>query len=90
MINQITEISVELNLKIIIYPHPYERQILENTNLNSYYADLEELSNFEIDNEGKSSNLKFEDSKIGITTYSTVGFDRLNLIFKSIFYVKKK
>ena len=89
MINQIKEISEELNLKIIIYPHPYERQILENTNLNSYYADLEELSNFEIDNEGKSSNLKFEDSKIGITTYSTVGFDRLNFNFKSIFYVKK-
>lgn len=89
MMDIIKQISDELNLSVIVYPHPYERQISKNTLLKSYYADIDRLPKFEIDNTGEFSNLKFEDSKIGITTYSTVGFDRLNYNFNSIFYVKK-
>lgn len=89
MMDFIKQITAELNLNIIIYPHPYERQIFKQTSLKSYYSGMEKLPEFNIDFEGGSSNQKFEDCKIGITTFSTVGFDRLNFNFNSIFYVKK-
>lgn len=89
MMDFVKQITAELNLNAIIYPHPYERQIFKQTSLKSYYSDIEKLPEFSINFEGGSSNQKFEDCKIGITTFSTVGFDRLNFNFNSIFYVKK-
>lgn len=69
-----------------VYPHPLERRIYRADGTHHLQA-LEGCDRVGIDWSDASSVGAFEEVGIGVTTFSTVGFDRLYMGFPTLFFV---
>ncbi len=74
----------EMTLRV--FPHPLERRVFRAEGTH-YLQVLEGSDRVSIDWSETSSVSTFEEVGIGITTFSTVGFDRLYMGFPTLFFV---
>jgi hypothetical protein len=76
------------NLKLVIFTHPYEKKTEElwNDTLTYYKSVLSPqiMTRVEITEKGISSTHAFNKVNIGISVFSTIMFERINLGFKTI------
>jgi len=75
-------------LKIKIYPHPHERFLMEKGLKPSYLATTKALD-IDIDMSPGNSIHKIYESKIGISSLSTIIFDRMNYGLKGFIFSGK-
>lgn len=72
--------------EVLLLPHPLERRYLDRT-LKHYSSIVAERGvRLHIDGHTSSADT-FDEVGLGLTTFSTVGFDRLYCGFKTFFYV---
>jgi hypothetical protein len=71
---------------LIVYPHPMERQQVETTG-DYPFRDLQNHPRIEIDFSGNNSMNTFHKVGLGVTIMSSVGFERVYLGFRTLFYV---
>lgn len=76
------------NLKLVIFTHPYEKRTEELwKDTLAYYRSVlspQVLNRVEITEKGISSTHTFNKVNIGISVFSTIMFERINLGFKTI------
>jgi hypothetical protein len=88
---QFAEIVAELarrrpDVRFLVFPHPMERRYFAQTG-QSGPAPFEGLANVSTVADGAgSSALGFTGVGLGLTTVSTIGFDRLYMGFRTLFY----
>ncbi len=73
-------------LRIVIYPHPFERKLINKYNLYPPYYDWVKEVGIEFNLEGKSSLKSIYKSKIGVGQFSTILMDRWHLGLKGFVY----
>lgn len=73
------------NLELIIFPHPMERRHYQQTGEYPFSTGASER--IRVDFSGVNSNFTFNLVGLGLTTVSTIGFDRLFMGFRTLFYV---
>lgn len=74
------------DVELVVYPHPLERRIFREEGVHDL-RDLEGHERVRIDWSSTSSLSCFSEVGLGVTTFSTVGFDRLHLGYPTIFFV---
>lgn len=74
------------DLQVIIYPHPLERRHPQKTQQH-FGRLLTSHARLRIDFSNQNSTLTFDQVGLGLTTMSTIGFDRLYLGFRTLFFV---
>lgn len=75
-------------VRLQVFPHPMERRHFRETGEH----DLGELvghPQVEVAWEGENSLMSFDEFGVGVTTFSTVGFDRAYLGFPTLFFVRE-
>ena len=73
-------------VRLVLFPHPQERARHARTGEHGY-GELLGLPNVELDTGDESSIFGFDSVGLGITTVSTVGFDRLHIGRRTVFLV---
>jgi hypothetical protein len=73
------------DVRAVVFPHPLERRHW-NANSEHGYGLLADHPRVEIDWSGQSSVLSFDRVGLGVTTFSTVGFDRLWMGLRTVFF----
>jgi hypothetical protein len=76
------------HLKIIIFPHPHERNLIQRGIEPNYLKELNALS-IDFDDSPRDSINKIYEAKIGVTSLSTIIFDRLNYELKGFVFSGK-
>lgn len=74
------------SLSLTIFPHPLERRHYHKTGLHQFGA-LAGHPQIAIDFSGNNSIFTFNQVGLGLTTVSTIGFDRIFLGFRTLFYI---
>lgn len=74
------------DLELIIYPHPIERRHFQKTG-HYLFTNLQNHQQIKVDFSGESSTYTFHQIGLGITTMSTIGFERIFLGFRTLFYI---
>lgn len=74
------------DVQLIIFPHPMERSHFRE-NGEHQFGQLAFNPEVTIDFEGSSSIYDFDRVGLGITTVSSSGFERIDLGFRTIFYI---
>ncbi|MDY7075434.1 MAG: hypothetical protein SXV54_00790 [Chloroflexota bacterium] len=83
----LTFASSHSDVHFIIFPHPMERRHYKKTGEHQY-GKFFETANVEIDlSDATDSTLQFDRVGLGLTTWSSIGFERIYLGFRTIFYV---
>lgn len=72
--------------RLIIYPHPMERRHYLETHQYAF-IDLQNHPQIEVDFSGENSMYTFNKVGLGITIMSSVGFERVYMGFRTLFYV---
>jgi hypothetical protein len=74
------------DVRFLVFPHPMERRYFAETG-DRGPAWFEGLTNVEmVDDTAGSSTLAFAGVGLGLTTVSTIGFDRLYMGFRTLFF----
>jgi len=74
-------------INVIIFPHPMERRHYHKTGEYPFSKHFK-VSNIEVDLSGVGdSTLQFDRVGLGLTNFSSIGFERIHLGFRTIFYV---
>ncbi|HEC35429.1 MAG TPA: hypothetical protein ENI39_02720 [Anaerolineae bacterium] len=75
------------DVHFIVFPHPMERRHYKRTGEHQF-GGLVRLPNVKVDFSGAAdSTLQFDRVGLGLTTLSSIGFERIYLGFRTIFYV---
>lgn len=74
------------DIQLTIYPHPMERRHVHQTGDYAFYF-LQNHPQIHIDFSGANSMYTFNQVGLGITIMSSVGFERVYLGFRTLFYV---
>ncbi len=81
----LTYVQQRPDVKLIVFPHPMERRHYTKTGEYPFDSLLEHPQT-EVDFSGGNSIYQFDRVGLGVTTTSTVGFDRVYLGFRTLFY----
>ena len=74
------------DVRFVIFPHPLERRHFAQTG-EYHFSQTLELSNVQLDiSSAHSSTLQFDTVGLGVTLLSSIGFERIYLGFRTIFY----
>lgn len=73
------------DVRIVFFPHPMERRRFRETGVHGYGLVLD-LPNTSAHFEASNSMLAFDEVGLGLTTVSTIGFDRLHLGLRTLFF----
>jgi hypothetical protein len=76
------------SLKVIIFPHPAERRQFAQTGEHQFDV-VQQHKQVLVDFAGESSIFSFDRVGLGLTTVSTVGFDRIFMGFRTLFYIPR-
>ncbi len=74
--------------RLKIYPHPMERRHFAKTGEHNFDT-LHQYKQVDIDFSGERSIFSFDQIGLGITTMSTIGFDRIYMGYRTLFYLSK-
>jgi hypothetical protein len=77
-------------LRVKVYLHPYERHLHKQHGIDPPYLGLVRENGFEIEFEGKDSLTLFYEPKIGLSSQSTIVFDRLHYGLEAFYYSGKE
>lgn len=78
-------VNEQPDLELVIFPHPMERRHYQKTGEYNFSAGTS--GQIRVDFSGTSSNLSFDQVGLGLTTVSSVGFNRIFMGFRSLFFV---
>ena len=70
-------LKLKHNLKVIVYPHPCEREAIRNGVPLPYQSQLDKYD-ITLDIDGRNSVSKIFEAKVGVASVSTIVFDRLH------------
>jgi CDP-glycerol glycerophosphotransferase (TagB/SpsB family) len=85
MIGQYAQMHPQV--RMIVFPHPLERRHYNKTREHQFES-LEDIPNVTIDfSEANDSTLQFDRVGLGVTTFSSIGFERMHLGLRTLFYV---
>jgi hypothetical protein len=73
-------------LQLVLYPHPLERRHQQKT-MEHFGQLLTSQERIRIDFSDSNSALTFDQVGLGLTTMSTIGFERLYMGFRTLFYL---
>ena len=74
-------------VELVIFPHPMERRHFQQTGNIPYPT--HGLPQIRIDSSGANSIYTFDQVGLGFTTVSTIGFDRIFMGFRTLFYAPR-
>jgi hypothetical protein len=74
------------HIRLVIFPHPLERRHYRQSGQHQF-GSLVGLPNVEMELSEASSTLQFERVGLGLTLLSSIGFERIYLGFRTIFFV---
>jgi hypothetical protein len=74
------------NTRLVIFPHPLERRHLHKTGEHQFIEALKS-NQVEVDlSESNVSFLQFDRVGLGVTTLSSIGFERIHMGFRTLFF----
>jgi hypothetical protein len=77
-------------LKVKVYPHPFELGLLNQHGMVPPYVAFAQAAGFDVQLEGDNSLDDFYESKIGLSSQSTIVFDRMHYGIENYYYAGKE
>lgn len=79
-------LAAHTDVQLTIYPHPLERRYVQQTGDYAFHT-LQNHPQVHVDFSGANSMYTFNQVGLGITIMSSVGFERVYMGFRTLFYV---